>query len=76
MASKMSVIDWIAYVLLVVGGVNWLLYGISPGLDLVALVGGGYTVLARVIYILVGIASVYGLVTGVKLFLMQYKMWR
>jgi uncharacterized membrane protein YuzA (DUF378 family) len=52
---------WIALVLVVVGAVNWGLVGVAQ-FDLVAaLFGGASTVLARVVYTLVGVS---GLVLG------------
>ena len=50
-------------VLMAIGGINWGLVGLL-GFDAVAwLCGGSYTVLARIIYTLVGAAAVYGLFT-------------
>ncbi|MBI1372209.1 MAG: DUF378 domain-containing protein [Phycisphaera sp.] len=55
----MKAIDVIAAVLLVVGGLNWGLWGAFE-FDLVAtLFGGNTAVLAKVVYILVGLAAVY-----------------
>lgn len=61
---KYNVLDWIAWVLVLVGGLNWGLWGIFKW-DLVAAVfGGGDAALAfpRVIYTLVGVAALYMLV--------------
>jgi len=57
MAEK-NVIDWIALVLVIVGGVNWGLVG-ALNLDLVQLILGGIPILAKIVYILVGIAALY-----------------
>lgn len=54
----MKVIDIIAMILLVIGGLNWGLYG-AVNIDLVAMIFGNMTVPARVIYLLVGVAAVY-----------------
>ena len=55
----MKALDTLAAVLLVVGGLNWGLVGLF-GFDLVAtLFGGSSTLLARVVYILVGAAAIY-----------------
>lgn len=55
----MKTIDVIAEVLLVIGGLNWGLVGLFE-FDLVAeLFGGATTGLAKLIYILVGIAALY-----------------
>lgn len=55
----MSVIDRIALVLNIIGGVNWGLVGIFK-FDLVAFLFGGQTaVLSRIVYTLVGIAALW-----------------
>jgi len=55
----MKILDVIAAVLLVVGGLNWGLVGLFQ-FDLVAaLFGGSEAALARGVYILVGLAAVY-----------------
>ena len=59
----MKVVDVIAAVLLVVGGLNWGLVGIAQ-FDLVAFICGGLefgsvNALSRLIYIVVGVAAVY-----------------
>jgi hypothetical protein len=58
MAEKKSVLDWIALVLVIVGGVNWGLFGLVQW-DLVDLILGSIPVLARIVYVLVGIAALY-----------------
>jgi len=55
----MKALDILAAVLLVVGGLNWGLWGAFQ-FDLVAAIGGGNAAaLARVVYILVGLAALY-----------------
>jgi len=55
----MKALDIIAAVLLVVGGLNWGLWGAFE-FDLVATIfGGNTTVLAKVVYCLVGLAALY-----------------
>ncbi|MBD3236039.1 MAG: DUF378 domain-containing protein [Candidatus Eisenbacteria bacterium] len=55
----MKTIDVLAAILLVVGGLNWGLTGLLS-LDLVATIFGGSTaLLARVVYLVVGLAAVY-----------------
>ena len=63
---KLSVIDWIAVILLVVGGLNWGLVG-ALNFDLVAMIFGGMTLISRVVYILVGLSAIYLLVLAPKL---------
>lgn len=66
MAKKMGVIDWIAIVLLLIGGINWGLVGFF-GLDIVSAVFGAMTILARIVYGLVGVAAVYSIYSLVKI---------
>lgn len=57
---KLNVIDIIALVLVLVGGINWGLVGLIQ-FDLVAaLFGGASSIISRVVYTLVGVAAVYG----------------
>jgi uncharacterized membrane protein YuzA (DUF378 family) len=55
---KMSTLDWVAMVLLVVGGLNWGLVGLL-NFDLVATIFGDMSTLSRVVYTLVGLSAVY-----------------
>jgi uncharacterized membrane protein YuzA (DUF378 family) len=55
-------IHLITFILLVVGGLNWLLFGLL-GWDIGALVGGMGSIVARVIYVLVGLSAIYELAT-------------
>jgi uncharacterized membrane protein YuzA (DUF378 family) len=57
MAGK-STLDWIALVLVIIGGLNWGLVGLLE-LDLVQLIFGSIPLLAKIIYILVGLAALY-----------------
>jgi len=50
--------DFAAVVLVVIGGLNWGLVGLFD-FDLVQAILGGIPILARLVYILVGIAAVY-----------------
>lgn len=55
----MKTIDVVIAILLVVGGVNWGLWGMFQ-FDLVAdLFGGNSAIISRVVYSLVGVAAVY-----------------
>lgn len=51
-------IDWLALVLVIVGGLNWGLVGVLD-FDLVATLFGPMSMISRVVYSLVGIASLY-----------------
>lgn len=55
-------LTWIAFWLLVAGGLNWLLVG-SFRFDLVAAIFGVGSAVSRLVYVLVGIAAVYCAVT-------------
>ncbi len=61
----MNAIDWIALVLMIVGGINWGLIGFF-NFDLVASLFGQMTAVSRAVYALVGVAAVYGIVLAVK----------
>jgi len=52
----------LAFVLLVIGGLNWLLLGIFSW-EIGQIFGGMSAVISRIIYILVGLAAVYELFT-------------
>jgi uncharacterized membrane protein YuzA (DUF378 family) len=58
MMSKMCPAHKVAWVLLIVGGLNWLLVGLNPSWNVVHLIFGGWMWLERVIYILVGVAAI------------------
>lgn len=64
--NKLNVLDWIALVLVVVGGVNWGLVGIF-NFDLVATIFGDMSAFSRVVYALVGLAAVYLAAVSMKL---------
>lgn len=60
--NKMSKLDWIAYGLLVVGGLNWGL--VSLNFNLVSyLFGTG--MIANIVYGAVGLSAVYALVSAI-----------
>ena len=54
----MKTLDITAAILLVVGGLNWGLVG-TANFDLVATLSGAGSILAKVVYTLVGLAAVY-----------------
>jgi len=58
---KLRTLDTIALVLLIVGGLNWLVVGLFQ-VDMVASIFGGQDAfLSRAIYILVGLSAIYSL---------------
>ncbi len=58
----MKTVHMIAFLLLIVGGLNWLAVG-AFGWDLGSLLGGQGATTSRVIYILIGLAAVFELFT-------------
>lgn len=54
----MKALHLISFILLVIGGLNWLLVGLF-GWDIGQLFGGMDAVISRVIYILVGLAAIF-----------------
>lgn len=57
----MSTIDWIARVLLIIGGLNWGLVGVFR-MNLVTAIFREGTTVSNVVYGLVGIAALYELI--------------
>lgn len=58
----MSIIKWIAFILVVIGGLNWALVGLFD-YDLVAKIFGDLSTVSRIIYDLVGLAALVVLFT-------------
>jgi len=52
----------IAFILVIIGGLNWLLLGLI-GWDIGELFGGMGALVSRIIYILVGLAALYEIFT-------------
>ena len=61
----MKAIHAIAFILTIIGGLNWGLVGINSGWNLVALALGTGT-LASIVYILVGLSAIWLVVTHKK----------
>jgi len=59
--KKMNTWQWIAFVLVIIGGLNWGLVGLL-GFDLVAFLFGATSILAKLVYDLVGVSALYLLV--------------
>jgi uncharacterized membrane protein YuzA (DUF378 family) len=66
---KMGPIGWIAFILVIVGGLNWGLVG-AFNFDLVASIFGAMSGISRVVYVLVGLSALYMIIKG----LMKPKM--
>ncbi|WP_407307613.1 DUF378 domain-containing protein [Acinetobacter sp.] len=63
---RLNTLDWIAYALTIIGGINWGLIG-AFDFNLVAAIFGEMSMLSRIIYILVGLSALYLIYTGTKL---------
>ena len=56
--KKMNWLDWVAFVLLIIGGLNWGLVGFF-NYNLVTSIFGDMTTAAKVVYDLVGLSALY-----------------
>jgi uncharacterized membrane protein YuzA (DUF378 family) len=65
-ATQLNALDWLSLILMVIGSVNWGLVG-ALDLDLVAALLGPGTMASRVVYMLVGLAGLYGVVVMARL---------
>lgn len=54
----LRIADTVALVLLIIGGINWLLVGLFS-FDLVAALFGEFTGMSRLVYILVGLSAIW-----------------
>lgn len=54
----MKYLKQITYVLLLIGGINWGVYGLS-GYDVVNILLGSIPMIANIVYVLVGLSAVY-----------------
>lgn len=58
----MKALHIIAFILLIIGGLNWLLVGVA-GWDVGNVFGGQTATISRIIYVLVGLAAVIEIIT-------------
>jgi len=58
----MNTLDWIAFILVVIGGLNWGLVGFF-NFDLVATLFGDMSTVSRIVYDLVGLSALYAIFT-------------
>ena len=56
----MKIVDTIALILIIIGAINWGLIGLF-NFNLVELIFGDMTLLARIVYSLVGISGLWGI---------------
>ncbi len=64
--KNLSGLDWLFFILLIVGGLNWGLVA-AFNFDLVATLLGEMSLLARIVYGLVGLSAIYVLASLGKL---------
>ena len=62
----MRTLYWVTLILLVVGGLNWLLVGLFD-FDLVAAIFGDMSVLSRFVYVVVGLSAITVLALSMRL---------
>jgi len=55
----MKALHMVAFVLVVVGALNWGLVGLNPSWNVVGMVLGGTPALLQVVYVLVGLSGLY-----------------
>jgi len=53
-------LDWVALILLIIGGINWGLVGFF-NFDLVATIFGDMSTISRIVYGLVGLSAIYSI---------------
>lgn len=63
--KKHSILDWIALILLIIGGLNWGLVGLF-GFNVVTAIFGDMTLISKIIYIIVGLAALYSIYYLIK----------
>lgn len=63
----MKILTTIVLVLLIVGGLNWLLVGLFQYDLVAALFGGQAAVLSRIVYAIVGLCAIYSIALLPKL---------
>ncbi|MEI6352800.1 MAG: DUF378 domain-containing protein [Candidatus Nomurabacteria bacterium] len=56
--KNLTTLDWVAMILVIVGGLNWLLVGLFD-FNLVTAIFGLTSVLTKIVYVLVGLSAIY-----------------
>ncbi len=64
--AHINALDWVAMILLIVGGLNWGLIGLFE-FDLVAALFGLQSGASRIVYALVGLSALYSIYTSSKM---------
>lgn len=63
--KKHNILDWICFILVLIGALNWGIYGISDH-NIVQMIFGQVPWLLKVIYIVVGLAGLWSIYTFSK----------
>ena len=58
-------LDWVAFVLVIIGGINWGLIG-AFNFDLVNAILGAIPTIEKIVYILVGLSALYMIYSAKK----------
>jgi uncharacterized protein len=62
---KMNALDWIAWILVIVGGLNWGLVGVTSGsFNLVDAIFGVGSTASMVVYVLVGLGALWMIISA------------
>ena len=56
--KQLTILDWVALVLVIIGAINWGLVGLFS-FNLVAAIFGSMSIISRIVYDLVGLAGLY-----------------
>ena len=64
--NRMAAAEWIPMALLIIGGLNWGLVGLFD-FNLVAYLFGEMTLIARIVYVLVGVSALYSIYLSSKM---------
>ena len=62
----LTAIEWVALILMIIGGLNWGLVG-AFGIDVVAAIFGPMSTLSRLVYCLVGLSALCGIWLAIRL---------
>ncbi|MES2907435.1 MAG: DUF378 domain-containing protein [Pseudomonadota bacterium] len=62
----MKALNMITWLLLIIGGLNWGIVALAPEYNLVDMIFGAGSQLAKIVYILVGVAAVWSLIVFAK----------
>lgn len=65
--GKFNFLDWLAIIIMIIGGLNWGLVGVF-NFNIVEAVFGIATIATKIVYIIVGLAALYGIAMLFKCF--------